>query len=169
MKRLLVLLFTVILSISVFAATGCGKANKVVDNSLNYQIKRASFYDDIDGSFKIKVNSGIVVNVKFTIVGLDSNGNELWSRNFDKFYRGFEPQNESYTIEFSCSYWYDDYGPERTNSIYLTDVKLIKENSNEWMGWTFGAVSAAATAAVITFFVLSKLKSAKEESSKNSD
>lgn len=170
MKKILVLLFSVLLAISVLTAAGCGNSNEIVENSLNYTInKRSSLYDDVDGSFKIKVNRGIAVNVKFTVKGFDSNGNELWSRNFDQYYKGFDPQNESYTIEFSCSYWYDDYGPERTNTITVTDIRLIKENSNEWMGWTFGAVSTVATAAVIAVFVLSKKKSLQETPTEDSE
>lgn len=170
MKKILILLFSVLLAISVLTAAGCGNSNEIVENSLNYTINtRSSLHDDVDGSFEIKVNSGIVRNVTFIVKGFDKNGNELWSKNFDNDYRGLKSQDDPYTIKFSCSYWYDDYGPERTNTITVTDIRLIKENSNEWMGWTFGAVSALATAAVIAVFALSKKKLSQETPTEDSE
>lgn len=163
MKKILVLFLSVILALFMVAAAGCNTANEYVDRSLKYNVDTNSKYQDtIDGSFKIKVNSGIVVNVKFTVNGFDEHGNKLWSKNFDKYYRGFEPDDEPYEISFSSTYWYDDYGPARTSYVTVSNIEIKKESTNEWMGWTFGTISAVATVAVVVLFVLSKLKSTKE-------
>lgn len=173
MKKILVLLFSVILSLLVFTLTGCGKANEIVENSLTYNIDTNTYsnFDDIDGSFKIKIKRGKVANVKFTVKGFDSNGNELWSEDFDKYYRGLEPQDEPHTITFSYSHRldYNNAPDERTTTITVTDIWLVKEKSNKWMGWTFGLASLGATANVIALFVLSKLKSTEENALENSE
>lgn len=170
MKKILVLLFSVILTLSIFTVAGCGSANSIVENSLEYDINTSTYlyYDDIDGSFDIKVNSGIVTKVKFTVKGYDKDGNELWKENIYKSYKGLEAQDKPYNITFYCSYYVGyDSNSTRTNSITVTGVELINENSIEWMGWTFVAVSAVVTFAVIALFVVSKLKSTSETSSEN--
>lgn len=168
MKKILVLLFSVLLSISVFTAAGCGDANEIVENSLKVNISTYSaIYDEIDGSFEIKVNSGTVRNVTFIVKGFDRNGNELWSKNFDNDYSGLKSQDDPYTIKFVYSY-IPEY--ERTNSITVTKIKIKKEKgSREWMGWTFGAVSAVATAAVIAVFALSKKKLSQKTPTEGSE
>lgn len=169
MKKVLLLLLSVILTLFVVAAAGCNTANEVVDKSLKYNIDTRTYWDDIDGSFKIKVNSGIVVRVKFTVKGFDGNSNQLWSRNFNYYYRGFEPQDDPHVITFSYSYYHEPEStttPDKyTNYITVTGIEIIKETSNEWMGWTFGTLSAGATLAVIALFIISKLKSTNEMSS----
>lgn len=169
-KKIPVLLFSVILSLFVVAAAGCGKANEVVDKSLKYDIDIITYRDEVEGYFKIKVNSGIVVNVKFTVNGYDADGIILWTRNFDEYYNGLEPKDEPYIIEFTYSYPTVLYDTEqRTNSITVTGIKLTVQKSNEWMGWTFGCVSALFTVVVITLFIISKLKSPNETTSENTE
>lgn len=174
MKKLLVLIFSVLTFVLVFTAAGCGKANTTVENSLKYDINTTLRYlDEIDGSFQIEVNSGVVTNVSFTVKGYDKSGNELWSRKFDQYYNGLEAQKDPHKISFSYSYYFYSYDgtefdkKDRTNSIAVYDVKIKKAPSNEWMGWTFGSVSAACTLVVITLFVLSKIKPEKETSLEN--
>lgn len=166
MKRIIILLLSLILAAFMVAATGCDTKNELVENSLRYNINTSeySYADAIKGSFKIKVNEGIVTNVKFTVTGYDAKGKQLWSEDFNKYYKGLKPQSDPYAISFDYRYV---YGSKRTSSVTLTEVKLIKENSNEWMGWTFGTVSTLATLAVIALFVVSKLKPKKEISSDN--
>ena len=173
MKKILILLFSIMLSLIVFTVAGCVGANDVVKNSLEYDINKFTYYnhveDDIKGSFKIKANDGIVTNVKFTVKGYDANGNELWSESFYKVYKDLKAQDDSYDITFRYTY-NSSIGTdkaEHTDSIAVTEIKIIKNTSNEWMGWTFGAVSAAATLAAIALFVISKLKSTSKPSSEN--
>lgn len=156
MKRILLGLFCVLLSVFMFTAAGCGKSNEIVEGSLEHTVSTSSSsYDRISGSFQIAVNKGKVVSVEFTVTGFDSNGNKLWSKNIYKSYEGLESQNEPHKIEFSYSHYLEG-SSVRTETITVTGIKITKEKANEWIGWTFGAVSAVATAAVITFFVLSK-------------
>lgn len=169
MKKIIILLFSVIMSLIAFTVAGCGGTNGIVENSLKYNIDTYYSRDKVDGSFNINVNSGIVVNVKFTVTGYDQNNNKIWSENISKYYKGIEPDDSPYKISFSCGYYYDSSvdALKRTSYITVTEIKLIKENTNEWMGWTFGALSAVATFAVIALFVISKLNSISETSSEN--
>lgn len=174
MKKILVLLLSVILSVLLVATAGCGAKNEFVEDSLDYDIARRLAWDDISGSFKIKVRSGTVTDVKFTVKGYNNNGKEIWSKNFHQPCEDFDVQDDPYDIVFDYTHFYNNTNvapANRTDSITVTEVKIIKENSNsnEWMGWTFGAISAAATLAVIALFVLSKLKSKSEASSENSE
>ena len=171
MKKIFVLLVTVIFSLSAFTMAGCGRKNHIVEHSLTYNIEVSKYLvnEVIDGSFKLKVDSGIVIYVEYTVTGYDNYGNELWSQKFKNYYRGLEAQADPHEITFSYNYFHPESTGQLTNSVTVTDLKLKKQNSNEWMGWTFGAVSAVATVAVIALFVVYKLKSTSDKSSENTE